>query len=142
MKPQEIVQDILFNDGIFIKFDPRKFLFFFFCNEIFVKADKRRFDEDYPYLLPKSYEKEFSDQSLLQSIVGEERKLVEVDAQCVRSVTFWSCGTRTVEHSIQNAYIHMIESAQYFIYIEVKSIVLEFFDEDIFILESIFYFNC
>lgn len=63
---------------------------------------------------------------LLQSIVGEERKLVEVDAQCVRSVTFWSCGTRTVEHSIQNAYIHMIESAQHFIYIEVKSMGLAF----------------
>ncbi len=58
---------------------------------------------------------------MLSSILGEEQKPIRVDAQCVRSVSFWSCGTRTVEHSIQNAYIHMIDSAQYFIYIEVNN---------------------
>ncbi len=57
---------------------------------------------------------------MLSSILGEEQKPIRVDAQCVRSVSFWSCGTRTVEHSIQNAYIHMIDSAQHFIYIEVR----------------------
>ena len=73
----------------------------------------------YPYLLPKSYDDEqLSDRTMLQSIVGDERKLIEIDAQCVRSVSFWSCGTRTVEHSIQNAYVHMIESAQHLIYME------------------------
>ena len=50
--------------------------------------------------------------------------LICVDAQCVRSVSFWSCGTRTIEHSIQNAYIHMIDNAQYFIYIEVLFFIL------------------
>jgi phospholipase D1/2 len=57
---------------------------------------------------------------MLFSILGEERKPIRVDAQCVRSVSFWSCGTRTVEHSIQNAYLHMIDSAQHFIYMEVS----------------------
>ena len=57
---------------------------------------------------------------MLRSIVGDDEGLIRVDAQCVRSVSFWSCGIRTVEHSIQNAYVHMIESAQYYIYIEVK----------------------
>lgn len=56
---------------------------------------------------------------MLEKILGEERKAIRIDAQCVRSVSFWSCGTRTVEYSIQNAYIHMIESAQHFIYMEV-----------------------
>jgi hypothetical protein len=56
---------------------------------------------------------------MLSSILGENKKLISVDAQCVRSVSFWSCGTQTVESSIQNAYIHMIDSAQYFVYIEV-----------------------
>jgi hypothetical protein len=56
---------------------------------------------------------------MLNSILGQNHKSIRVDAQCVRSVSFWSCGTTTVEHSIQNAYIHMIDSAQYFIYIEV-----------------------
>ncbi|CAF3996900.1 unnamed protein product [Rotaria sordida] len=83
------------------------------------KADKFRFNESYPYILPKGYDdNELFDSSMLSQILGENQKLIRVDAQCVRSVSFWSCGTRTVEHSIQNAYIHMIDSAQHFIYIE------------------------
>jgi phospholipase D1/2 len=57
---------------------------------------------------------------MLFSILGEERKPIRVDAQCVRSVSSWSCGIRTVEHSIHDAYIHMIDSAQHFIYMEVR----------------------
>lgn len=59
---------------------------------------------------------------MLREILGENQKLMCVDAQCVRSASFWSCGISTVEHSIQNAYIHMIDSAQHFIYIEVRFI--------------------
>lgn len=59
---------------------------------------------------------------MLSEILGEKQKLICVDAQCVRSVSYWSCGTRTIEHSIQNAYIHMIDSAQHFIYMEVNFI--------------------
>jgi hypothetical protein len=67
---------------------------------------------------------------MLSSILGEERKAIRVDAQCVRSASFWSCGTRTIEHSIQNAYIHMIDSAQHFIYIEVISKHFLFFKNE------------
>ncbi|CAF1532412.1 unnamed protein product, partial [Adineta ricciae] len=83
------------------------------------KADKYRFVESYPYLVPKSYsDEELFDHSVLNSILGEDRPAICVDAQCVRSVSFWSCGTQTIEHSIQNAYIRMIDNAQHFIYIE------------------------
>ena len=78
---------------------------------------------------------------MLNSILGEDRPAICVDAQCVRSVSFWSCGTQTIEHSIQNAYIHMIDSAQHFIYIEVKILHKNFFFKITFI-ESIFYLNC
>ena len=113
------MQDILFNDGIFIKY----FHHFKFQSIVrnFVKADKFRYSDLYPYILPKSYDDDdILDLDMLTRIIGEQRKPIQVDAQCVRSVSFWSCGTRTVEHSIQNAYIHMIDSAQHFIYIEVN----------------------
>ncbi|CAF3547959.1 unnamed protein product [Rotaria socialis] len=83
------------------------------------KADKFRHNESYPYILPKSYDDDqLLDSSMLCEILGETQKPIHVDAQCVRSASFWSCGIRTIEHSIQNAYIHMIDSAQHFIYIE------------------------
>ncbi|CAF2780797.1 unnamed protein product [Rotaria sp. Silwood2] len=83
------------------------------------KADKFRFNESYPYILPKSYDdNELFDSSMLSEILGENQKPIRVDAQCVRSAAFWSCGTYLEETSIQNAYIHMIDSAQHFIYIE------------------------
>jgi len=83
------------------------------------KADKYRYNDFYPYLLPKSNEDpDLNNKTLLEEILGKDKKLFEVDSQCVRSVSFWSCGIRTVEHSIQNAYLHLIESAQHFIYIE------------------------
>lgn len=85
-----------------------------------------------------------NDKTLLEEILGKDKKLFEIDSQCVRSVSFWSCGIRTVEHSIQNAYLHLIDSAQHFIYIEVKiDHKLSFsFDELInsfLLIESIFY---
>ena len=32
----------------------------------------------------------------------------------------WSAGTKTIEASIQNAYVQMIDAAQHYIYIEVR----------------------
>ena len=116
---REIVPDISFNAGISTK-SVLSLSSPFTLLRSFVQADKYRFHEDYPYLLPKSGDEDAKDVSTLQSIVGDERKLIEVDAQCLRSGSFWSCGTRTVEHSIQNAYLHLIENAEHFIYIEVK----------------------
>jgi len=74
---------------------------------------------------------------MLSSILGEERKSICVDAQCVRSCSFWSSGTRTTEHSIPNAYIHMIESAQHFLFFIFQ---MKINNENI--LESIFYYIC
>ncbi|CAF1160764.1 unnamed protein product [Rotaria sp. Silwood1] len=83
------------------------------------KADKHRFNESYPYLLPKTCDDdEIFDTSFLRSILPDDRPPIRVDAQCVRSASFWSCGICTVERSVENAYIHMIENAQHFIYIE------------------------
>ncbi|CAF4172153.1 unnamed protein product, partial [Adineta steineri] len=83
------------------------------------KADKFRFKESYPYLLPKTYDdQELSDKSFLQSILPNDRSPICIDAQCVRSASFWSCGINNVERSVQNAYIHMIDNAEHFIYIE------------------------
>ncbi|CAF1294151.1 unnamed protein product [Rotaria sordida] len=84
------------------------------------KADKHRFNESYPYLLPKTCDDddELFDTSFLRSILPEDRPPIRIDAQCVRSASFWSCGIRTVERSVANAYIHMIDNAQHFIYIE------------------------
>ena len=38
--------------------------------------------------------------------------------QVLRSATTWSCGTRTTEDSIHQAYIHSIKNAKHYIYIE------------------------
>ncbi|CAF4509501.1 unnamed protein product [Rotaria sp. Silwood2] len=85
----------------------------------FVEADKHRYNESYPYLLPKTYDDhELVDTNFLRSILPDDRPPIRIDAQCVRSASFWSCGISTVEQSIENAYIHMIENAQHFIYIE------------------------
>ncbi|CAF3358169.1 unnamed protein product, partial [Rotaria sp. Silwood2] len=82
-------------------------------------ADKHRYNESYPYLLPKTYDDhELVDTNFLRSILPDDRPPIRIDAQCVRSASFWSCGISTVEQSIENAYIHMIENAQHFIYIE------------------------
>lgn len=40
------------------------------------------------------------------------------EVQMLRSATTWSLGTDSTEHSIQNAYIKMIEDSEHFVYIE------------------------
>ena len=86
-----------------------------------LQADKFRFNEKYPYLLPKTDDdSQLADPSILQAILPDNRLPVRIDAQCVRSAAFWSCGIEKVERSIHTAYIHMIEKAEHFIYIEVS----------------------
>lgn len=83
------------------------------------KAAKYRFNEFYPYLLPKNSESnDFSDRSRFESIFDKFGPSISVDAQCLRSASFWSVGTRTVERSIHDAYVDLIRNAQHFIYIE------------------------
>ncbi|CAF1290518.1 unnamed protein product [Didymodactylos carnosus] len=45
-------------------------------------------------------------------------KITAQIAHVVRSAGTWSAGIKTTEHSIQNAYVQMIEEAKHFIYIE------------------------
>ncbi|CAF2814370.1 unnamed protein product [Rotaria sp. Silwood2] len=67
-----------------------------------VFADKYRFNDFYPYLLPKTCDDdEVFDTSFLRSILPDDRPPIRIDAQCVRSASFWSYGIRTVERSNQ-----------------------------------------
>ncbi|KAG8195897.1 hypothetical protein JTE90_001132 [Oedothorax gibbosus] len=63
----------------------------------FTKFEKAKYYDRYPWLLPKSYE-------------GCDNVL--------RSVSTWSAGMKTMEHSIHNAYLDVIRNAKHYIYIE------------------------
>ncbi|UJR16391.1 hypothetical protein I4U23_003294 [Adineta vaga] len=81
------------------------------------KCEKFLYNDSYPFLLPKTYD----DPDELRVTNWKDfldAPPCKVDAQCVRSVGTWSIGTRTIESSIQNAYIQMIDAAKYYIYIE------------------------
>ncbi|CAF0891625.1 unnamed protein product [Adineta steineri] len=81
------------------------------------KCEKFLYNDSYPFLLPKTYD----DREELRVTNWKEfldSPPYRVDAQCVRSVGPWSIGTKTIESSIQNAYIQMIDAAKYYIYIE------------------------
>ncbi|CAF3843461.1 unnamed protein product [Rotaria sordida] len=71
----------------------------------------------YPYLLPKSYD-DVEDLTIENWKDFLESEPFRVNAQCVRSVGPWSARTKTIESSIQNAYIQMIDAAKHYIYIE------------------------
>ncbi|CAF1549028.1 unnamed protein product [Rotaria magnacalcarata] len=81
------------------------------------KCEKNLENDNYPFLLPKSYD-DAEDLNVRNWKDFLESKPFHVDAQCVRSVGPWSIGTKSVENSIQNAYIQMIDAAKHFIYIE------------------------
>ncbi|KAM8822743.1 phospholipase D1 isoform 1-T2 [Spinachia spinachia] len=65
----------------------------------------------YPYLLPKSH-----------TTAGEQRYQVPgctpARVQILRSASDWSAGIKYHEESIHNAYVHVIQSSQHFVYIE------------------------
>lgn len=66
----------------------------------------------YPFLVPKSYE----DFPLRYKI--ENDKSTCANCQVLRSSTTWSLGTRTTEDSIMTAYVHSIQNAKHYVYIE------------------------
>ncbi|KAL3266697.1 hypothetical protein HHI36_010859 [Cryptolaemus montrouzieri] len=79
------------------------------------KLEKAKFNNVYPYLVPKSYD-EFK--SLPINMPNECHK---VTCQALRSVSTWSCGflePDTIEQSIHEAYIQSITTAKHYIYIE------------------------
>jgi hypothetical protein len=53
-----MLQDILFNDGIFIKFEKQIFSIFNLNFSFFFKCEKYLNNNSYPFLLPKSYDDE------------------------------------------------------------------------------------
>ncbi|KAM9317142.1 phospholipase D1 [Gastrophryne carolinensis] len=65
----------------------------------------------YPFLLPKSHQ---TAKELPYQVPGS----VSVCAQVLRSAADWSAGIKYHEESIHNAYVHVIENSQHFIYIE------------------------
>uniref|UniRef100_A0A8C1WN06 Phospholipase n=1 Tax=Cyprinus carpio TaxID=7962 RepID=A0A8C1WN06_CYPCA len=76
----------------------------------FTKIFKNKYKGDfYPYLLPKSH---CTADKLPFTIPGASKASVQV----LRSVDRWSAGT--CEHSILNAYIHVIENSEHYIYLE------------------------
>uniref|UniRef100_A0A671K9L6 Phospholipase n=1 Tax=Sinocyclocheilus anshuiensis TaxID=1608454 RepID=A0A671K9L6_9TELE len=76
----------------------------------FTKIFKNKHKDDfYPYLLPKSH---CTADKLPFTIPGATKASVQV----LRSVDRWSAGT--CEHSILNAYIHVIENSEHYIYLE------------------------
>ncbi|KAM6977321.1 phospholipase D1 [Aplochiton taeniatus] len=65
----------------------------------------------YPYLLPKSH-------TTAGQITYQVPKCVPAKVQILRSASDWSAGIKYHEESIHNAYVHVIERSQHYIYIE------------------------
>ncbi|KAK8734536.1 hypothetical protein OTU49_005869 [Cherax quadricarinatus] len=76
-----------------------------------VKTEKVKPNSNYPYLVPRTYDKEYFVPSNL-----EPKHLVK--CQVVRSVGNWSAGQDEDEASIFSAYVDLIRKAEHYIYIE------------------------
>lgn len=76
-----------------------------------VKTEKAKPNHSYPYLLPRTYEKD----SFISSNLHPRHR---VKCQVVRSVSKWSAGLDETEASIFSAYVDLIRRAKHFIYIE------------------------
>lgn len=80
-----------------------------------VKMEKAKYNNSYPFLLPKSYKEQ---KPHTRPSGTTPRK---VKCQVLRSVSSWSAGfldSDILEQSIQEAYIHAISKAERYIYIE------------------------
>ncbi len=102
----------------------------------FVKRDKYKRDEGYPWMVMQGREGEHEDiiavqrpkfpmggyvrhpSSPLEDMPWAHEHPGTVHAQVVRSSCDWSSGIEPVEHSIQNAYCEIIRNAQHYVYIE------------------------
>ena len=78
-----------------------------------LKSEKLRFNDNYSYLVPKSYKTQFGgcEEDLLQC--GES-----VQCQVLRSVSDWSGGQDKTEYSIMQGIIAAIKEAKHYVYIE------------------------
>ncbi|CAG8624224.1 10142_t:CDS:10 [Funneliformis mosseae] len=91
----------------------------------FIKKKKAENRLEYPVLIPKSdeqHDREQPPEVRSYSYSGESMECHPNKGSCtvqiVRSSAEWSLGLDKVEHSIQNAYVKIIEEAKHFIYIE------------------------
>jgi len=102
----------------------------------FVKRDKYKRDDGYPWMVMQGREGEHEDiiavqrpkfpvggyvrhpHSPLENMPWAHQNPGTVHAQVVRSSCDWSSGIDPPEHSIQNAYSEVIRNAQHFVYIE------------------------
>ncbi|XP_033740718.1 phospholipase D1-like [Pecten maximus] len=78
----------------------------------FTKVEKAKNNRDYPLLLPKAYGHNYKIPQLVLDLCEE------VKTQILRSACAWSCGIRTTENSIHEAYVSCIQNAKHYIYIE------------------------
>ncbi|KAG0713559.1 Phospholipase D2 [Chionoecetes opilio] len=76
-----------------------------------VKTEKAKPNPNYPYLLPRTYNRD----SFIPSNLHPKYR---VKCQVVRSVGKWSAGLDDTEASIFSAYVDLIRRAKHFIYIE------------------------
>ncbi|XP_071527642.1 phospholipase D2-like isoform X2 [Panulirus ornatus] len=76
-----------------------------------VKTEKAKQSDTYPYLLPRTYDKEY----FLTSHLQPKHR---VKCQVVRSVGSWSAGLDEDEASIFSAYVDLIRGSKHYIYIE------------------------
>ena len=77
----------------------------------FIKRQKVKDNERYPFLLPKSYGIYTPCPKLLSNTFN-------CSTQALRSIGRWSTGRNDTEESIHHAFIDMITKAKYYIYIE------------------------
>ncbi|XP_033107848.1 phospholipase D1-like [Anneissia japonica] len=75
------------------------------------KLEKVKQKDAYMLLVPKS---------ISQIKVKEHNKQQRTNCKCqlLRSIGSWSCGMKYTEDSIQRAYVHAIQTAEHYIYIE------------------------
>ncbi|XP_062376770.1 phospholipase D1 isoform X1 [Sardina pilchardus] len=65
----------------------------------------------YPYLLPKSH-------TTANEIRYQVPNCTKAKVQVLRSASDWSAGIKYHEESIHNAYVHVIQNSQHYVYIE------------------------
>ncbi|XP_041354689.1 phospholipase D1-like isoform X2 [Gigantopelta aegis] len=76
----------------------------------FTKLEKCKKNTRYPLLMPKNH--------VFCTVPQATTNLFKVKAQILRSSGSWSAGIGTTESSIHEAYIHCIERAKHYVYIE------------------------
>ena len=79
----------------------------------FTKFEKAKFNDTYPWLIPKAY-------SNVDQIKAPKSLLrgAPVSCQVVRSGSDWSIGIKRTDTSILSAYIDLINNAKHYVYIE------------------------